>query len=1086
MDQRKPFAPNSPPPARPPPNPQVQPLPAINAQPPPPLSSKLPPHLMKLPPQVAKPPGSAPPPQQPTSPAPPRPNSSGNAIPTTALPPPPPLSGSTGIGQQQPPPVNTSSGSVPPQHPLPPIVKRPPQPPSQLHSGTQTTTSANNIPIPNKPPPQRPNSSGGAIPNTALPPPPNLSGSTGMGPPPLQQQQQQRPNSSGNSIPTTALPPPPMMVGVSLPPPPPPITDDLVLPPPPMMTRPPPPTTRESLPPHLSSLPPTILPPPPSMFTPPPPLSNPPPSLSTPPPLSSPPPPLSTPPPIHQTPKPPLPTHQSKESLSEFINPSTQFRNSTESSQFRNSTDALTPLSSDNFPEISSQARIAEENFNYLKDIYNKITKRSQSSVSCVREGNSLAEAFKNYGTMLIAQSDNTLGQCMFKIGDFQRDYESFRNKVDNQALSGVRGTVDQYVNRDMKVVRANKKNYDKIRTMYDSVEAKVVANASKGKGVNLVKQAELQQERDFLRHRVATVGAESDSTIRLASESNAVELMEQIVEYVENVQLAVQELNKQIEAIQPSYQVYKKESQRRRQDLENKIEVQKSQQLQQQQQQQTSVNIFSNDSSGNNNNNSSGNLSTSKGSGPKMIGVPKAERDVPGEDPRKSRIRRLVSSEHDTSIIASTGPNNAVTYCFESKQQKEEWWSVLSKYISKANQNKLFAIALEHLYQRPTEVGRPVPSFLQRIVDHLFESGYNEEGIFRLSANQRVLDASKEEIETGIELDYSELDTHVVACLLKLWVRNLPEPLLTWKAFDAFVAVADLDSKQQRFQTIKQLVDRLPLENRFCMYYLMRLLTKVADNSATNKMTPNNISIVFATLLLKKKDASPLDCTSFNTIFGVVECFMTGFTYIFSDVEKQFNDYQEQQLHLKRKSVMVMKPLPQAPGIGQGPSAPDMATLHIKNNSPTGGYGGSISTAKPIVKHQPTSDSEGEEDDDDEGGFPFSANISKQASITIQLGEIVKQGYLTKKGAMRRNWTKRWFVLKQNYLFYFKTSRDKKPKGIIQLVNVGAVKSFYKPNCMAIKSLVDREEREFLICATSASELEEWIKAISNCCEKN
>lgn len=60
-------------------------------------------------------------------------------------------------------------------------------------------------------------------------------------------------------------------------------------------------------------------------------------------------------------------------------------------------------------------------------------------------------------------------------------------------------------------------------------------------------------------------------------------------------------------------------------------------------------------------------------------------------------------------------------------------------------------------------------------------------------------------------------------------------------------------------------------------------------------------------------------------------------------------------------------------------------------------------------------------------GFFSLSAQHKDSGSstdLTISLRDIVKQGMLEKKGAKRRNWTSRWFVLKKGYLYYFKTQK--------------------------------------------------------------
>ncbi|KAK5580730.1 hypothetical protein RB653_000754 [Dictyostelium firmibasis] len=1251
--------------------------------------------------------------------------------------PPPPLPNNTSSSSSPspslpggPPPVVPRQTSIPPQHQQPqpvakPMAKLPPTPnmkPPPASSGSLPTT-----PI-MKPPPV--NSSGGSIPISSLPQLPinsnssNSSNSTmPTGPPPLGPKHSPM-NTSGSSL--TAPPP------LTVPPPP------LTAPPAPLTVPPSTPMARQNV---LGATPP--------------------------PPLSIPPTPTPSQQQQQQTPlSPNASTRQAhlssthNRTSSQDSNPSTVPQNNNNS--FRNSTDAVCLASLDQ-PEIYPQTRIAEENFNYLKDIHTKINKRSQSSQVCSREGSSLAETFKNYGTMLISQSDNVMGQCMFKVGDFQKEYEEIRDQLDIQSMSGLKGTIDQFINRDIKVVRTSRKNFDKMKSMYESIDGKVNSNANKGKGVNLVKQAELQQERDFLRGRLNQVGQESLSTIKLANESNSVEIMEQMVEYMENMQQAVKALSAQMNQLQVPITTYKKEAIRRRAELDKSIEAQK-------------------------------NLNSQKNGQKDKLFMDELDREVAGEDLRKTRLRRFLSAERqylsglntlvtiylaglrtddrlfskifkedeiaifsnieplyscqskfveelescykgwgeantptlggvffknsqkmmqlysvyitnfskalltisrckqsknfqaflktceeksdgadldsliplpltrvgnylllltdmkdqinqqiqngnagqadqtelkhvtgaiekvqaisecvkqsqnlihlsklqqsltgfDSSLLeegrflvkegtlsmggllqpgqslqqqyqyyfilltdillyckkqtalfpidfgdatrgmlsgtaaqqsSNTGGNKykfigkfdlknmdvknitdmdqsntnsfqilcsggvTCTLFCDTKQQKEEWFATITKTISKCNQNKLFGIPLEAIMQRPFEQGRPIPSFLQRVCDYLYDNAPPEEGIFRLSANQKTLDMAREEIETGVDLDYNEMDIHAVAGILKLWVRNLPEPLLTYKYFDTFVDIADLETKEEKIAMIKNIVEKLPADNKFSTFYLMKLLAKVSENSTINKMTPNNISIVFATLLLRKKDASPLDCTSFNSIFGVIECFMTGFSTIFFDIEKQYYDACSDQNKDKRKSVIPNKPLPIRPPVGApsplggssgGGSNESSPSSSMKNSgsssylsSNDGYYSGNSSVEWTKQTFNEESDS------DDEEGFSIG---SKQASITIQLGEIVKQGYLTKKGAMRRNWTKRWFVLKQGYLFYFKTSKDKKPKGIIQLTNVVVSRSYYKPNCMAVRSSTDKEDREFLICANSQADLEDWIKSISNC----
>ncbi|KAL0478465.1 ankyrin repeat and pleckstrin domain-containing protein [Acrasis kona] len=97
------------------------------------------------------------------------------------------------------------------------------------------------------------------------------------------------------------------------------------------------------------------------------------------------------------------------------------------------------------------------------------------------------------------------------------------------------------------------------------------------------------------------------------------------------------------------------------------------------------------------------------------------------------------------------------------------------------------------------------------------------------------------------------------------------------------------------------------------------------------------------------------------------------------------------------------------------------------------------------------------------------------------QYSEIIKEGYLIKEGNIRRNWKKRWFVLKRDSFRYFKDVRDlKNEKGSISLAGaevddqMGEKKRIF---CIAIKDKT--VNRTFFLQSSSAEEKSEWCAAL-------
>jgi len=96
-------------------------------------------------------------------------------------------------------------------------------------------------------------------------------------------------------------------------------------------------------------------------------------------------------------------------------------------------------------------------------------------------------------------------------------------------------------------------------------------------------------------------------------------------------------------------------------------------------------------------------------------------------------------------------------------------------------------------------------------------------------------------------------------------------------------------------------------------------------------------------------------------------------------------------------------------------------------------------------------------------------------------------EGMLEKKGAKRKNWTKRWIVLKENYLFYTK-KQGESPQGIINLHGATITEtqgpSFvpYSFSLLVPKSVsVDAKwtNRTFFMKASSSEEVKKWTTAM-------
>nr|XP_003470519.1 SH3 domain-binding protein 1 isoform X1 [Cavia porcellus] len=179
-------------------------------------------------------------------------------------------------------------------------------------------------------------------------------------------------------------------------------------------------------------------------------------------------------------------------------------------------------------------------------------------------------------------------------------------------------------------------------------------------------------------------------------------------------------------------------------------------------------------------------------------------------------------------------------------------------------------------------ELGRDIALPIEACVLMLLSEGMREEGLFRLAAGASVLKRLKQTMASdphGLEEFCS--DPHAVAGALKSYLRELPEPLMTFDLYDDWMRAASLKDPSARLEALQEVCSRLPPENLSNLRYLMKFLALLAKEQDVNKMTPSNIAIVLGPNLLwppeKEGDQAQLDAASVSSIqvVGVVEALI-------------------------------------------------------------------------------------------------------------------------------------------------------------------------------------------------------------------
>ncbi|XP_013924514.1 PREDICTED: rho GTPase-activating protein 17 [Thamnophis sirtalis] len=194
-----------------------------------------------------------------------------------------------------------------------------------------------------------------------------------------------------------------------------------------------------------------------------------------------------------------------------------------------------------------------------------------------------------------------------------------------------------------------------------------------------------------------------------------------------------------------------------------------------------------------------------------------------------------------------------------------------------------------EHLKRSGREIAVPI----EACVMMLLETGMKEEGLFRIAAGASKLKKLKAALDcSSSHLDEFYSDPHAVAGALKSYLRELPEPLMTYALYEEWTQVANIQDQDKKLQDLWRICQKLPKPNLANFRYLIKFLAKLAQYSDINKMTPSNIAIVLGPNLLWAKNEGSLAemaaATSVHVV-AVVEPIIQHATWFFPE-ELDFN----------------------------------------------------------------------------------------------------------------------------------------------------------------------------------------------------
>ncbi|KAF1383607.1 hypothetical protein PFLUV_G00133620 [Perca fluviatilis] len=171
------------------------------------------------------------------------------------------------------------------------------------------------------------------------------------------------------------------------------------------------------------------------------------------------------------------------------------------------------------------------------------------------------------------------------------------------------------------------------------------------------------------------------------------------------------------------------------------------------------------------------------------------------------------------------------------------------------------------------------IPFIIKKCTSEIECRALNIKGIYRVNGAKSRVEKLCQAFENGKDLvELSDLSPHDISNVLKLYLRQLPEPLILYRYYNDIIGLAkecqrviaeEADKPQSTHAgekggtsiqlnrvifKIRDLLHQLPTTNYRTLRFLIAHLNRVTEQAEENKMTASNLGIIFGPTLVKPR----------------------------------------------------------------------------------------------------------------------------------------------------------------------------------------------------------------------------------------
>ncbi|KAM8780819.1 unconventional myosin-IXa isoform 4-T4 [Rhynchonycteris naso] len=162
---------------------------------------------------------------------------------------------------------------------------------------------------------------------------------------------------------------------------------------------------------------------------------------------------------------------------------------------------------------------------------------------------------------------------------------------------------------------------------------------------------------------------------------------------------------------------------------------------------------------------------------------------------------------------------------------------------------SRQFGVELSRL----TSEDRTVPLVVEKLINYIEMHGLYTEGIYRKSGSTNKIKELRQGLDTdAASVSLDDYNIHVIASVFKQWLRDLPNPLMTFELYEEFLRAMGLQERKETIRGVYSVIDQLSRTHLNTLERLIFHLVRIALQENTNRMSANALAIVFAPCILR------------------------------------------------------------------------------------------------------------------------------------------------------------------------------------------------------------------------------------------